>query len=566
MISESPQPQSFSFEGREIPLLDGATVASALIEAGELSLRETREGTCRGVFCGMGVCQECLVSIDGKPGQRACLTPARAGAVVLRQPARPDLTQTSAEPVAQTDAEYNRTCDVLVIGGGPGGLAAASTAAEAGLDVVVLDERAKLGGQYFKQPAVPARAREDAQFAAGRALIERARASGAEIHNGAQVWGAFDLDDIRVLAPDGRWRYQARALILAPGAYERPLPLPGWTLPGVMTTGAAQTLWRGYGVAPGERVLISGNGPLNMQVAAELAKGGVEVVGLVELARPARPSRLPALMRMARSNAGLVRDGLRYRTTLARARVPVLYGSSVVRVEGDGRASTAVVMAFDAQGRPRAGSERRFTVDAVCMGFGFVPSTDVARMLGCQHEFFAETGQIVTSITELGRTTRDGVWLVGDGGGIKGAHHARAQGALAALDAVRVLRGAETPELTKQARTVTREAARHGRFQVALGQVFKAPNLQDELAEPDTLICRCEGVSRAAVEQSLNDGAGHVGAIKRVTRAGMGPCQGRYCTPAIAAMVARSTGQAPGELSGFAPTPPVKPVVISDLV
>lgn len=232
MTPESSSPHSVTFEGRPIPLLDGASVASALVEAGELSLRETREGTCRGVFCGMGVCQECLVSIDGEPGQRACLTPGRAGMVVTRQPARPDLTQTAAAPVAQTNAEHTRNCDVVVIGGGPGGLSAAATAAEAGLDVVVLDERVKLGGQYFKQPSVPARAREDAQFAAGRALIERVRASGAEVHSGAQVWGAFDLDDIRVLAPDGRWRYETRVLILAPGAYERPLPMPGWTLPG----------------------------------------------------------------------------------------------------------------------------------------------------------------------------------------------------------------------------------------------------------------------------------------------------------------------------------------------
>lgn len=566
MTPESSSPHSVTFEGRPIPLLDGASVASALVEAGELSLRETREGTCRGVFCGMGVCQECLVSIDGEPGQRACLTPGRAGMVVTRQPARPDLTQTAAAPVAQTNAEHTRNCDVVVIGGGPGGLSAAATAAEAGLDVVVLDERVKLGGQYFKQPSVPARAREDAQFAAGRALIERVRASGAEVHSGAQVWGAFDLDDIRVLAPDGRWRYETRVLILAPGAYERPLPMPGWTLPGVMTTGAAQTLWRGYGVAPGQRVLITGNGPLNMQVAAELAQGGVEVVGLAELARPASPRRLPALIQMALSNSSLVRDGLRYRSTLARARVPVMYGSAVVRVEGDERARTAVVMAFDRHGRPRAGSERRFEVDAVCMGFGFVPSTDIARMLGCRHEYEAETGQIVTTINELGRTSREGVWIVGDGGGIKGAHHARAQGALAALDAIRVLRGAQTPELTEQANKMVREAGRHRRFQEALGQVFKAPNLQDELADADTLICRCEGVARAAVEQSLSDGAGHVGAIKRVTRAGMGPCQGRYCTPVIAAMVARSTGQTPASFSGFAPTPPVKPVVISDLV
>jgi hypothetical protein len=269
---------------------------------------------------------------------------------------------------------------------------------------------------------------------------------------------------------------------------------------------------------------------------------------------------------MAQSNPGLVRDGLRYRTTLARARVPVMYGASVVRVEGDTQANAAVVMKLDTHGRPRAGSERRFDIDAVCMGFGFVPSTDIARMLGCRHEYDAATGQMVTTVTERGRTSRKGVWLVGDGGGIRGAHHARAQGALAALDAARELGAADTAKLDALAPSVERDLTRHRRFQAALGEVFAAPILQDELAEPDTLLCRCEGVTRASIEASLTDGAGHIGAVKRVTRVGMGPCGGRYCAPVVTAMVARTTGQAPGERSGFAPTPPVKPVVISDLV
>ncbi len=413
---------------------------------------------------------------------------------------------------------------------------------------------------------MPERAREDAQFAAGRALIERLRASGAEIHASAQLWAAFDLDDIRVLAPEGRWQYQARALILAPGAYERPLPLPGWTL---ARRDDDRRRRRRSGVATesrrGKRVLISGNGPLNMQVAAELTRGGVEVVGLAELATPASPLRAPALARMALSNSGLVRDGLRYRTILARARVPVMYGASVVRVEGESQANAAVVMKLDAQGRPRVGSERRFEVDAVCMGFGFVPSTDTARMLGCRHEYDAASGQLVTQVTEVGRTSRDDVWIVGDSGGIRGAHHARAQGVLAALDAAGRLGGVDAQKLE------------------ALGRMSSATQAPSPLSGGARKgVCRAAAAGRAgrarharlSLRGRLARGCG-AGAKRRrrphrrhqrVTRVGMGPCGGRYCAPVVTAMVARSTGAAPGELSGFAPTPPVKPVVIGDLV
>jgi NAD(P)H-nitrite reductase large subunit len=120
--------------------------------------------------------------------------------------------------------------------------------------------------------------------------------------------------------------------------------------------------------------------------------------------------------------------------------------------------------------------------------------------------------------------------------------------------------------VAQRQRHAVRAAARHHRFQDALADVYRAPHLTDELAEPETQVCRCEGVTRQAIDRALAAGAGHIGTVKRETRAGMGPCQGRYCGPLIAAMVARSTGEQPGELSGFAPSPPVRPVEVGALI
>jgi NADPH-dependent 2,4-dienoyl-CoA reductase/sulfur reductase-like enzyme len=562
---------SFRFEGRGIPIRHGATVAAALVAAGELSLRETRQGDHRGVFCGMGVCQECLVSIDGRPGQRACMTAADPGMAVSRQPALPRLTERPAAGTQDMRAagELTRRCDLLVVGGGPGGLTAAAIAAEAGLDVVLIDERAKLGGQYFKQPPGGPSASgppPDAQFAAGRALIDRVAAAGVDTRTRTAVWGAFAPDDIAAISPAARWRFVAQCLILAPGAFERGVPLPGWTLPGVMTTGAAQTLWRSYGTAPGRRVLLSGNGPLNMQVAAELTRSGATVVGLAEVARPGSPARLPSLARMALADRGLIRDGAGYRRALARARVPVMYASSVVRIEGEDRARVAVVMRVGADGRPRPGTERSFEVDAVCLGFGFIPSTEIARALGCRHEHSAAAGHLITAVDDRGATSRERVWVVGDGAGIGGARLAQTQGELAGLDAARALGAQIAPELLARERESQANGARHQRFQTALGQVFRAPRLQAQLADTATIVCRCEGVTLGQVERALCAELGDVGAVKRVTRAGMGPCQGRYCGPVIAEMAAISTGRALHEFSGFAPSPPIKPVEIGALI
>jgi thioredoxin reductase len=582
-LEAAPSVVEITFAGQPLRAQATDTVASALVAAGELACRETLEGERRGLFCGMGVCQECLVAVDGEPGQRACMTPVRDGMTVERQPALPDLAALAergalpaptggpaapapAEPPAPAPRE--RACDLLVVGGGPAGLAAAVAAAEAGLDVVLADERAKPGGQYYKQPPealVADAGRLDAQYRSGRRLIERARAAGVELRSGLQVWGAPRADELLARDADGDVTLRPRALIVAAGAYERGVPVPGWTLPGVMTTGAAQTLLRAYQVSPGTRVLVSGNGPLNMQVAAELVRGGASVVALAELARVTDPRRAPSLARMAAAAPDLIVQGAGYGATLARARVPVLHGRALVRAEGDGRVQRATLAKIGPDGRALPGSERTYEVDAVCVGFGFLPSNELARSLGATHRYDATEGGFVVERSELGRTSVEGLWVVGDGGGIGGARVAQAAGTLAGLDAVRSLGRAPRAEQAADERAAARAHARASRFQAALWKAYAAPRLVDQLAAPDTPICRCENVPLRAVEEAFDAGMGHIGAVKRVTRAGMGGCQGRYCGGLLAEIGARRAGRAPEEMDLFAPSAPFKPQRIEDL-
>jgi NADPH-dependent 2,4-dienoyl-CoA reductase/sulfur reductase-like enzyme len=572
----SPDP-AFRFERTTIPFTDGLTLAAALVAAGELGLRDSRDGGRRGVFCGMGVCHECLVTVDGRPGQRACMTPAAPGMEVTRQPARPDLSAPGpraerAAPIVDDAGPDDPgpildDPDLLVVGGGPGGLTAAAAAAEAGLRVVVLDERAKLGGQYFKPRVSSGRhggPPPDAQFAAGEALRARVARAGVLVAVQTEVWGAFGRNDIATVGPHGRRRLRPRALVLAPGAYERGLPVPGWTLPGVMTTGAAQTLWRSYATPPGRRVLIAGNGPLNMQVAAELRRAGVAVAALAELGTPSSPRRARALARMALADSGLVVQGARYRAILARGRVPVLDGATVVAIEGEDRVRAAIVARIDGAGNAVPGSERRFEVDAVCLGFGFHPSTEIARALGVVH--VPGPDGLQTVVDGRGRTSLSGVWVVGDGARIGGARLAQAVGELAGADVARALGAPGTPGARISARNAERDVVRQRHFQAGLAAAFAAPQPGERLAAPDTLICRCEDVSRAEIERALGDGPRHIGALKRAIRVGMGPCQGRYCGQLVAAMAARRLDEDLTEMSGFAPNPPVKPVAIGDLL
>jgi thioredoxin reductase len=547
---------TLTFEGEELSCFEGDTLAAGLVDAGRLTCRTGRSGDPRGVFCGMGVCQECVVLVDGLP-TRACMAAARGGA-------RVEILDGSVSSPASAEAVLEHATaepDVLVVGGGPAGLAAAASAAEAGADVLLLDERSKLGGQYFKQPSAGFAfdgGALDSQYRRGRALIERAVAAGVRVETGTQVWAATAPGRLFALSETRALTLRPRRLVIASGAYERAVPMPGWTLPGFMTTGAAQTLLRAYQVLPGRRVLLSGNGPLNVQVGTELVRAGAAVAALCETApRPGRAHAL-ALARMGAAAPELLLQGPRYLRALRAAGVPVLYGHAVVAAEGAGRVERATVARLDRLGVPVAGSERTFDVDAVCAGFGFLPSNELARALGVSHRFDPTLRQLVAVRTPAGRTSVEGVWVVGDGGGTGGARVAETAGTLAGIDAARTL-GLE-PSSSAGARSAERRLRRAERFQRALTALYASPPLLDQLARPETLLCRCEEVPLAAVEQELQAGTATSGAVKRVTRAGMGRCQGRYCGPVLVELAARTRARPPDEWSGFAPAPPFKPL------
>ncbi|RVT81512.1 FAD-dependent oxidoreductase [Rhodobacteraceae bacterium CCMM004] len=536
------RPVRFTFDGADIAAAPGASLAAALTAAGVRGFRETETGSERGIFCGMGVCQDCLVTVDGRPGRRACMTAAAEGLDVRRQPARPPLTP----PPATTLTPVLRTPQVLVLGGGAGGLTAAIAAREAGAEVLLLDERTTTGGQYFKQASgsVPPL---DAQQAEGARLVSAARAAGVEMLHGAEVWGAFPGP--RILAADAAHVYDVapRALIVATGAYERPLMIPGWTEPGVMTVGAAQTLWRSYRTLPGRRVAVFGNGPLSAQVALELARGGAEIAFLGEAAPD--PLRRPgATFAMLRHDPRLAAKGAAMLAALARRGVRVAHGTRPTRIA---RQDATLTVSWEG---PRGAAEAE--VDAVCLSFGFHPQNEVLRLLAAQMRFDPRFEQLRPERDETCATTVPGVWAVGDCCGLGGAPAAAVEGRIAG----RAAAGGGGPTAAER-----RALARHRGFQDALWRLYAATTQRIEDMAPDTLICRCEEVPRSALDASLDAGCEDIGAVKRATRIGMGRCQGRYCAPALAGYLARRAGADPVDAGYFAPRVPVKPVDIATL-
>ena len=520
---------SFSFDGRIIGAVPGESLAAALLAAGELHHCTGKDGTPRGAFCGMGVCHDCLVTVDGRASQRACMTAAHEGMIVERQDTRRisfDSIIEQTEPPASIMVEE---IECLVIGAGPAGLAAALKAARAGVKVVLIDERKAPGGQFFKQNITSGKP-TDRQMQDGSALIADVLQAGVELRNETLVWGAFTEGEQTVITTI---RYgiarilHPRYLVLATGAYEAPPLFPGWTLPGIMTTGALQTALRSYGRRPKEPVLIAGNGPLNFQVALELAEAGANVIGIVEAANPpwTRPAAGAALFR---ADPKLALEGLAMLARLRGKGIPIHWGHRIVAVEGQSQPEE-VLIATHEQGAASTTVQARI----IGHGDGFLPASELQRLLGCAHVLKPGRPYPEVRRDSDGATSRPDVFVVGEAGGFGGAHIARAQGELAGQTIARLL-GKES----SNTRSALISLKRHQRLQDALWTLFAAPQINLSDIHDTTILCRCEALSMATLKAIVTDhGMTDVATLKRLSRAGMGRCQARYCGHHLHALV-----------------------------
>lgn len=447
------------------------------------------------------------------------------------------------------------SADLVIIGTGPAGMAAARIAAEGGMQVELLDEQGCAGGQIYRNVAA----------AAGRDWLGAEYASGADLVRGldhpnishqprATVW-RVDPDGGVIWSRDGHSHITpASHILIATGAQERPVPFPGWTLPGVMPAGAAQILMKQSGMVP-QAAVLAGAGPLLYLVAAQMIAAGSPPLALVETgtdllrAMPRLPQAVPGAMTLIKG-LGLIRR-------IRAAGIPRYHAA------GDFRASQTNNGQITFSFLTRKGSHD-LECDLLLTHLGVIPQTHLTRSMGLQHVYDNAQQAWRPILSNWGQSSLDHVFVAGDGGGIGGADAAQAKGALAALAILHRAGRLDTVGRDTRARPFRRALARNLSVRPFLDAAYPVPPAF--LAPPDeTIVCRCEEVTAGAIRDAAKGGAHGLRLMRTALRPGMGPCQGRMCEATVTGLIAQTTARDPSSIGPGRARTPVKPVTLAEI-
>ncbi|MFN3937385.1 MAG: NAD(P)/FAD-dependent oxidoreductase [Gemmobacter sp.] len=450
--------------------------------------------------------------------------------------------------------------DLCIVGAGPAGMAAAGMAAGLGLSVALLDEQPGPGGQIYRSVTAGGPTREailGRDYLRGRLLAHGLERDGIDLFAGTTVWDIEGQGPFAVChSRDGRAGVlSARCLILATGALERPVPVPGWTLPGVMTAGAAQILLKSSGLVP-DRAVLAGAGPLLYLLAVQMARAGAPPLALVETCGRrdliAALPRLPAALRGWRT----LGKGMALLAALRRHGIRRHRGARDLRIEGGDRAEALV---FEAGGR-----QQRIDCGTVLLHQGLVANTQITRALRLAHRWHEGQRDFVPETDAWGEASRPGIYVAGDGAGIDGAGAAEEAGRLAALAAAHRLGRIGTAERDAAARAPRARLLAERAVRPFLDAAYPVPPAILRPADA-TPVCRCEEVTAGQLRDWARLGCQGPNQIKAYGRVGMGPCQGRYCGPTVTELLAEVRDRSPAEIGQFRTRPPFKPVTLGEI-
>lgn len=443
--------------------------------------------------------------------------------------------------------------DVAVVGAGPAGMAAALELQEMGLSTIVIDDQPTPGGRIFAN--IERRSAHNAEDRSGFALVRRFREMGGDYRPASEVWQIETGPRLFLSSAGQAHMIEPRFILLATGAQERPMPFPGWQLPGIMTVGAAQILLKTARQIPQKPVWLAGSGPLLLLYMHQLIAAGGVVAGILDTSPPGR------LGAAARSLPGAVaygwRDLLRGASWQWQSRsVDIIRGVSAIRAGGEDQLSHVHYTTRD-------GGRGEIATDLLFIHDGVTPGLHGTIAAGCDHRWNDTERCFEPILDAFGRSSIGSIFVAGDGATIGGARAAVLSGRVAALGIAKAAGVLNEKQADIAATPLRRTLAAAARFRRFVDALYPPA----ELRMPDeTIVCRCEEVTARDIRAALRDEV-HLGpdGVKIATRAGMGPCQGRQCGASLTRLIQESHGGAPDKIGFLRIRPPLKPLTLGEL-
>lgn len=454
------------------------------------------------------------------------------------------------------------TIDLAVIGAGPAGMSAAIEAARLGLSVTVLDEQPEPGGQIYRGIETLMRTRPrhagilGADYRRGESLVNFFRAAAIDYRPGSEVWSASPQDGVYYRGAGGSAHVSAKHTLIATGAMERPFPVPGWTLPGVLTCGAAQTALKAYGLVPRGRLVIAGAGPLLLLITAQLVRAGIRPAAVLETTFNMRAALRHAL-RFAHA-PGYFSKGIALMREVKRAGVRVERAVESLAIKGDGRVQSVEYS--------RRGKRCEEPADVVLLHHGVVPNGNLAHAMRLQHVWDENQRSFRPKLDRWGRSSVHGVLVAGDSGGVVGAIAAEHAGRIAALAAAEACGRITAGERDAYAAALRDELDRHLAARPFLDALYRPAQRWLAPRAAETIVCRCEEVTAGTIRDIVTrHNCPGPNQLKAYARCGMGPCQGRLCGLTVVELLAECRHTTPAEIGYYRLRSPVKPVTLGEI-
>ena len=456
----------------------------------------------------------------------------------------------------------SRKFDVIVVGAGPAGMSAAIRMRTFGLSVLVVDEQPGPGGQLWRNiegvAGSPLGQILGKEYESGASVAADFRACGAVYEPNTQVWQLEPSWRV-FLRRDGKTEsVEAKEIVLATGAQERPAPFPGWTLPGVMPVGGAQILLKNARQIPEGPTWVVGSGPLPILYMAQVIRAGGTIEGWLDTSAPGEWRRALPWLREAFWGRKDILKGLVWLNQIKRSGTRRIRGIQSFRALGEGRLQ-------ELEYTLSSGVTRRVSVNAVLVHEGVVPSVHVTRSLGLQHHWSHQQNCLVPTLDIWGRGSIAGISVAGDGAGIGGGLAACTRGEIVALGIA--LRAGLLAQKKADALALP--------LRLRLKKLLGIRPMLDALYPPpqrlvspadETIVCRCEELTAGDIRRAAALASPGINQLKAFTRAGMGPCQGRQGGYTSANIIASEQKRQVTQQDFYRIRPPLKPVTLGEII